>query len=95
MSQTVYLLFHFLRQFVYYLLGAVELAMFVRAILSWFDPMHEWGISSFLYMVTEPIILPVRRLCERMRWFEGFPLDIPFLITFLLISLVQSLLMAL
>lgn len=95
MSQAAAMLFYFLQQFVYYLISVIELAMFVRAILSWFDLMREWGISAFLVMVTEPIILPIRRLCERMRWFEGFPLDIPFLLTFILLSVIQTLLMAL
>ena len=65
-------------------------AMLVRAILSWFDPMREGKFSAFLLVLTEPVIFPVRALCEHMNWFEGIPLDIPFLITVLLLALLQT-----
>lgn len=73
------------------LLDVLHLAMLVRALLSWIDPMQEWKISSFLYVVTEPVILPLRRLFERKHWFEGMPIDMPFMITFLLLFLLSSL----
>ncbi|MBQ7347199.1 MAG: YggT family protein [Clostridia bacterium] len=84
-------LFYFLQQFVYVLINVIQLAMFVRAILSWFDPMQEWKISAFLFMVTEPVILPIRRLCEKMHWFEGVPIDIPFLLSWLVLMVIQLL----
>ena len=45
-------------------------------------------------MLTEPVILPIRKLCQRMRWFEGSPLDFPFLLTMILLSLFGVLLSA-
>lgn len=74
------------------LISVIELAMFARAILSWFDQTGESKISMFLYAVTEPVILPIRRLCERMHWFEGVPIDIPFMLTWLILMVVQLLL---
>ncbi len=74
------------------LISAIELAMFARAILSWFDQTGESRISMILYAVTEPVILPVRKLCERMHWFEGVPLDIPFMLTWLILMVLQMLL---
>ena len=68
------------------------IAMFARAITSWFDPMREGKLSMFLLVLTEPVIFPVRALCEAMHWFENIPLDIPFLITALLLSFLQTLL---
>jgi YggT family protein len=68
----------------------MQMALLGRAILSWFDPMSEWGVSSFLYSVTEPCIRPVRLLCNRLGWFEGTMLDIPFLITVLLLALLEA-----
>ena len=75
------------------LIDILQLAMLVRAILSWIDPMHEWRISAFLYSLTEPVILPVRALCEKKHWFEGLPLDMPFMITWLLLSVIGTVLM--
>jgi len=66
-------------------------AMLIRAITSWFDPMREGKLSAVLLVITEPVIFPIRALCERMNWFESIPLDIPFLITVLLLSIVQTL----
>ena len=74
------------------LISVLQIAMFARAILSWFDRTGESGISVFLYTVTEPIILPVRRLFERMHWFEGLPIDLSFTVTWLLLIVVQVLL---
>ena len=72
------------------LIEVLQLAMLARAILSWIDPMREWRISIFLIAFTEPVIMPVRRFCEKRHWFEGIPIDIPFLITILLLSLIGT-----
>ncbi len=77
------------------LIDFLEVAMFVRAILSWFDPTGEWKISVFLFAVTEPLILPLRRLCEKMNWFQRVPLDIPFMLTWLILMVVQVVLQVL
>lgn len=68
-------------------LTAVQFAMLGRAILSWF-PMASGKISDFLYSVTEPFIYPVRMLFEKMNWFSGLPIDISFLVTYMLITVV-------
>jgi uncharacterized protein YggT (Ycf19 family) len=64
----------------------LSLAMFVRAILSWFTMGEQTRIGTFLYVVTEPIILPIRALCARFGWFQGMPLDMPFFITMVILS---------
>ncbi len=69
------------------LLTAVQLAMLVRAVLSWF-PMEENRFVNFLFAVTEPFIYPIRRLFERMNWFQSLPIDISFMVTYLLLSIV-------
>ena len=85
----------FFRQTVLVFLEVLGFAFFLRAILSWFDPMGEWRISGFLYALTEPFTIPIRALCERMDWFQGVPMDIPFTLTWLLLMLLQILLGAL
>ena len=76
-----------LRNTVRVFLSAIELSMLARAILSWFF-LEESRIGDFLYAVTEPIILPVRLLFEKLGWFEGSPIDISFFVTFFLIGFV-------
>ena len=81
-----------LQKTVMVMLDVLMIALFARAIFSWMDPQCEWGISNFLFMLTEPVIFPLRQLFARMHWFEGFPLDMPFMFTWLLLSLAQILL---
>ncbi len=74
--------------------GAIEiitLLMFIRAILSWFPVVDRSSrFMSFLYMVTEAVISPVRRLLNRFEAIRRFPIDVSFLVTYLLLHLLQS-----
>ena len=76
-------------------LYVVDIAMLGRAVLSWFPTEEPTRIGAFLYVVTEPVILPIRNLCGKMGWFQGLPLDMPFLITMVLMTLVSVFLQAL
>lgn len=87
MNTVIYVL----KSLVLVFLDVMQLAMLARAILSWFDR-GESRISAFLFFITEPFILPVRRLCERMHWFEYSMLDVPFFMTMLLFTALQTLL---
>ena len=69
-------------------LKAIELAMVARAILSWF-PVAE-GLYNILETLTEPVILPVRVLLDKLGISLQIPIDLPFLITLILISLLRS-----
>lgn len=75
-------------------IDVLSVAMFVRAILSWFTMGEQTRIGTFLYVVTEPIILPIRALCARFGWFQGTPLDMPFLLTMVMLSFVGIFLQA-
>ncbi len=83
--------FYFFKQFILIFLDIISFAFLFRVIASLFDPMGESRISTFLYALTEPITLPVRALCQRMNWFQGVPLDIPFTLTWLLLTLIKLL----
>ena len=73
------------------LLSAVQLAMLIRAILSWF-PMDSNRFTDFLYGITEPFIYPIRMLFEKMNWFQNLPIDIAFMVTYLLLTVLIMLL---
>ena len=68
-------------------IDVLSIAMLARAIVSWFSMGQQTRLGAFLYVVTEPIILPIRALCRRFGWFQGLPLDMPFLITVVLLSM--------
>ena len=76
---------------IYTAIGALQMAMFARAILSWFPGTFD-KLEEFLYTVTEPFIEPVRQLLDRFEIGTGLPIDISFFITFILLSFIQSLL---
>jgi len=79
-------LFYIVSSTVGVFLSVIMFAMLGRAILS-FLPIDEGaGLPAFLMLITEPIILPVRRVCQAMGLGEGLPFDIPFLITYILLS---------
>ena len=65
-------------------LTVIQFAMLIRAVLSWF--MAGGSFVNFLYAITEPFIVPVRALFEKMNWLQNSPIDFSFLVTYLLIS---------
>ncbi len=74
------------------LLYVLDVGLFLRAILSWIDPEGSFRLSAFLYSITEPIIQPIRKLCYKMNWFQRTPIDVPFMITVLLVIVAQMIL---
>ena len=74
-----------IKSFVFIFLSVIQLAMLLRAILSWFV-MGGGKFTNFLYAVTEPFIAPVRALFEKMNWLQNSPIDFSFMVTYLLIS---------
>ncbi len=67
-------------------------AMLVRAILSWFPLGDDNKLAAFFYFLTEPIIMPTRKLFERFGWGRMSPIDIPFLVTVIELSLLFTIL---
>ena len=73
------------------LLTVVEVAMLVRAVLSWF-PIDGNKFTELLFAITEPFIHPIRVLFVKLNWFQGMPIDISFLVAYLLISVALTVL---
>ena len=84
MSGLIFL--EILRGTVSVILVTLQLAMTVRAILSWF-PIEPNKFTTFLNIITEPIVYPVRKLFEKMNWFQNIPLDMSFMTTYLILSI--------
>lgn len=82
--------YYILIQFVSIFLDVISIAMLVRVILSWFQMGEgQSSVGQFLYVVTEPFVMPLRALCERLGWFRNIPVDMPFLITMILLSFIR------
>ena len=74
------------------MISVLQLAMFARASLSWIPGADENKLGDFLYALTEPFIMPIRAILDRIPLFHGFPLDMSFFFTFILLSILSTLL---
>ncbi|WP_038040501.1 YggT family protein [Thermorudis peleae] len=77
-------------QFLLDLLMILQLAIVIRAVLSWFDPTASNPISRFLVQLTEPLIAPIRRVLPLV----GGVLDLSPLVALILLQLLQRMIVA-
>ena len=89
MPAPIYVLVNFVLIFI----EVLSFAMLIRAVLSWFTD-GSGGFSRFLYVLTEPAIMPIRKLLVKMNWLQDSPIDFSFTFTYLALMLIQMLLMA-
>ncbi len=52
----------------------LTIAIFLRAIMSWFSPRPTNMLVIILYRITEPILAPLRRIIPRAGMFDLTPL---------------------
>ena len=64
----------FLFSFLGLLCEVLTMAIFIRAILSWFSPSTTNMLVNILYQVTEPILAPLRRIVPRIGMLDLTPL---------------------
>ena len=77
------------------MLSAISLAMLVRVIMQLVSMLTSFDIEGnkfyiFCFAVTEFFVTPFRYLCAKFNLFTGTPIDAPFFIAYLTISLLQS-----
>ena len=87
MPEPIYVLVNFVIMF----LKVISFAMMIRAILSWFTD-GSGKLAQFIYVLTEPMIMPIRKLCAKMNWFQNSPIDFSFTFAFLAIMIVETIL---
>lgn len=87
MSELIYVLIRFVTIFI----DVITLAMSVRAVISWFYD-GDGPFIRFLYVITEPAIMPIRLLLVKMNWLQGSPLDFSYLFTYVVLFIVKFLL---
>ena len=76
MPEPLYILVNFVLIFI----EVLTFAMLIRAILSWLTDGSS-KIARFLYVLTEPAIMPIRKLLVKMNWLQNSPIDFSFTIT--------------
>lgn len=90
MPEPLYVLVNFVMIFI----EIISFAMMLRAIISWFVE-GEGAFTRFLFVITEPAIMPLRKLFYKMNWFQDIPIDMAYSFTFIALFLIQMLLGAL
>jgi uncharacterized protein YggT (Ycf19 family) len=84
--------FYFLINLIRHALTVLEIAMLVRAVLSWVaigsdgSPSRLYG---FFALITEPIVLPFRKIFDHFGWGADVPIDLPFMAAYMTIILVS------
>ena len=84
MPEPIYVLVQFVLSFI----NVLSFAMFIRMILSWFTD-ESSKLSRFLYVITEPAIMPIRKLLVKMNWLQNSPLDFSFMLTYFALMMIE------
>lgn len=71
------------------LIDVITAAMFIRCIISWFLGEMDNKFTRLLLAITEPALMPLRKLFVKMNWFQQTPLDMSFIFTWMLLSLLE------
>ncbi len=77
----------FLFSLVLKLLTVMQIAIIARALFSWFDPTGRTPIGQILLRVTDPIIVPIRRVLPSAGFVDFSPM-VALLVIFFLRQLV-------
>lgn len=75
--------------------GVMELALLVRAFISWLPVPREHRLVRLLYQITEPILSPIRSLIQRSSFGHNMILDISPIIALILIAIVRTFILSL
>ena len=81
--------FYILAKVVSIFLSAVSLTMLLRMILSFFVDTEENLLYALCCYVSEPFILPFRLLCSKLNIGQSSPIDLPFMLAYIGLSLIS------
>lgn len=74
------------------LISAFKMLMLIRAICSWIPQVRETRFYEIIFSITEPPLVPIRKLLNNISWVRRFPLDLSFLAFYLILEFTSSLL---
>ncbi len=72
-----------------YIVIAMQMLLIVDAVLSWLPLDDDNPISQIVYLLTAPIVLPIRALLERFGLFQELPIDLSNLIGIIILSIFE------
>ena len=84
--------YYVLANLAYYLLSAIELLLFLRAILSWFLNEEDNRFMYVIVLMTEPILIPFRLLLNRIEKNKAIPIDFSLVFAMITVMILQMIL---
>lgn len=86
--------FYIIAKVISLMLRAISLAMFSRVVMELMSRMTSHDVQGnkffvFCYTVTEVFVTPFRYLCAKFNLFQGTPVDAPFFIAYLTVTMLQ------
>ncbi len=87
--------FYIIAKVISLMLSAISLAMFSRMIMELVSRMTSYDMEGskifiFCYTFTEIFVTPFRYLCAKFNLFQRTPIDAPFFIAYITVSLLLS-----
>jgi YggT family protein len=80
---------------VYWLINLLSFLIFVRALISWLPFSENSKVNSFLIMMTEPVIAPIRKLLGKLKVTRELPVDFSPVVAIIVLSIISGLLVLL
>ena len=77
--------------FLYYLIYALIILVFARAIMSWFNPSYSNPLYRYAVLLTEPLLAPIRDLQFRLMRGSSIGMDFSPMILLILLYVLQNL----
>jgi len=74
------------------LLYAMLYLMFGRAIVSWIFPDEDNKIAQFLFLITEPLVYPIRQIMNKFEFFSNMPIDMSFMFAMIILIILTTVL---
>ena len=74
------------------LLYLLQFCMFGRALMSWLSPDDDNKIAQFLFMITEPIVYPIRQIMTKFDFFSNMPIDMSFMVAMIILMIFTTVL---
>ena len=87
-------IFYILAKCVQLILDLVSISMLVRAVMPIFADVEESGLYALTVAITEPFVAPVRFIFAKFNIAQDMPIDMAFLATVILLSVVEMFLPA-
>lgn len=74
------------------LINLLQTLMLIMALMSWIPQLRQTRLYYAISMIVEPVIDPFRRLLYKIPGMDRFPLDLSFLVAYMVLSMLAGLL---